>query len=83
MRGSVGSLYKSYGITSNGTSRVSTNLCYFNQVKFPASVTSIDLGFTAFEKTTSTLLFCGGTQVNLNFKLKRPIQILKRFYVPW
>ena len=61
--GNVGSQYQSYGVTSNGTLRVSKNLCYFSQVTFPASVTSISNGITAFEKTTSTLLHCGGNLV--------------------
>ncbi len=63
--GSVGSPYQSYGVTTNGTLRVYKSMCYFNQVKFPTTITTILNGITAFEKTTSTLLHCGGNLVRV------------------
>ncbi len=64
VNGNVGSFYISFGVFDNGTYEAATKLCYFNQITFPSSVTSISNGITAFEKTTSTLLHCGGNLVN-------------------
>ncbi len=65
IRGNVGSQYQSYGVTTNGTLKVSKSMCYFNQVKFPSYITSLSYGITAYEDTTSTLLHCGGNLVNI------------------
>jgi hypothetical protein len=62
--GNVGSFYQGTGVFANGTFEIATSLCFFNQISFPSSITSISNGITAFEKKTSTLLQCGGTLVN-------------------
>ncbi len=56
--GNIGEQYKSYGVTSNGTLQIIKKMCYFNRVKFPASVGVFANGITAFEATASTLLYC-------------------------